>query len=149
MSVFVFMHECLISLGHLLYKSEWNAQHLKLSISSSAFQVPHFRLRRKPMIAITGITGNIGSQLASDLLAAHQSVRAIIRDPRKGQTWADQGCEVAVADINDAVALATAFQGADAVFILVPPNFDPQPGYPEARATAAVLTSALESTRPK
>jgi len=101
------------------------------------------------MIAITGITGNIGSQLASDLLAAHQSVRAIIRDPRKGQTWADQGCEVAVADINDAVALATAFQGADAVFILVPPNFDPQPGYPEARATAAVLTSALESTRPK
>jgi len=101
------------------------------------------------MIAITGITGNIGSQLAKNLLAAHQSVRAIVRDPRKGQTWAGQGCEVAVADINDPVALAAAFQGAEAVFLLVPPNFDPRPGFPEAYATAAALTSALESARPK
>jgi len=101
------------------------------------------------MIALTGITGNIGSQLASNLLAANQSVRAIIRDPRKGQTWADQGCEVAVADINDPTALSAALHGAEAVFILVPPNFDPQPGFLEAHATAAALKLALESARPK
>ena len=100
------------------------------------------------MIAITGITGNIGSQLARNLLAAGQTVRAVVRDVRRGQPWADLGCEVAVADINDAAALAQAFKGAEAVFLLVPPNFDPQPGFPEAHIIASSLTSALQAARP-
>jgi NAD(P)H dehydrogenase (quinone) len=100
------------------------------------------------MIAITGITGNIGSQLANPLLAARQSVRAVVRDIRKGQPWADLGCEIAAADINDAQSMAAAFQGADGVFILVPPIFDPQPGFPEAHAIAANLKFALESAHP-
>ena len=100
------------------------------------------------MIAITGITGNIGSQLAQALLAAHQSVRAVVRDIGKGEPWARLGCEVVQADIHDAQALAAAFQGAGAVFILVPPNFDPQPGFPEAHAIAAALNSALTASRP-
>ena len=32
--------------------------------------------------------------------------------------------------------------------MLVPPNFDPAPGFPEARATAASLKSALEKADP-
>jgi NAD(P)H dehydrogenase (quinone) len=100
------------------------------------------------MIAITGITGNIGSQIARNLLAAHQSVRAVVRDIRKGQSWAEQGCEVAQADIYDAQALAAAFNGAEAVFVLVPPIFDPAPGFPEAHAIAAALTTALNSAAP-
>jgi NAD(P)H dehydrogenase (quinone) len=100
------------------------------------------------MIAITGITGNIGSQIARNLLAEHQSVRAVVRDMRKGQSWAEQGCEVAQADIYDAQALAAAFHGAEAVFLLVPPIFDPAPGFPEAHAIAASLTEALTSAAP-
>ena len=100
------------------------------------------------MIAITGITGNIGSQIARNLLAAHQSVRAVVRDLRKGQSWADLGCDVAQADIYDAQALAAAFDGAEAVFILVPPTFDPASGFPEAHAISASLTAALSSARP-
>jgi NAD(P)H dehydrogenase (quinone) len=100
------------------------------------------------MIAITGITGNIGSQIARNLLAAHQSVRAVVRDIRKGQSWAEQGCEVVQADIYDVQSLAAAFQGAEAVFLLVPPIFDPAPGFPEAHAIAASLTAALSSAAP-
>ena len=100
------------------------------------------------MIAITGITGNIGSQIARNLVAAHQPVRAVVRDIRKGQSWAEQGCEVAQADIYDAQALAAAFHGAEAVFLLVPPIFDPAPGFPEAHAIAASLTAALSSATP-
>ena len=100
------------------------------------------------MIAITGITGNIGSQIARNLLAEHQSVRAVVRDSRKGQSWAEQGCEVAQADIYDTKALAAAFRGAEAVFLLVPPIFDPAPGFPEAHAIAASLTEALSSAAP-
>jgi uncharacterized protein YbjT (DUF2867 family) len=100
------------------------------------------------MIAVTGITGNVGSVVARHLLAAKQNVRGVLRDERKAQSWADAGCEIAIADIGDASTMAAAFAGAEAVFILVPPVFDPSPGFPEALATAATLKSALQSARP-
>jgi NAD(P)H dehydrogenase (quinone) len=103
---------------------------------------------KKTMFSITGITGNVGGQVARNLLAAGQLVRAVVRDIRKSDSWSERGCEVAKADINDAEALASAFEGADGVFVLVPPNFDPEPGFPEAHATAATLKSALERARP-
>jgi uncharacterized protein YbjT (DUF2867 family) len=100
------------------------------------------------MFAITGITGNIGGQVAMNLLAAHQSIRAVVRDVLKAEPWANRGCEVAVADIGDAQVLAAAFEGAEGVFVLVPPNFDPTPGFPEAQAIGAALKSAFEKARP-
>ena len=45
-------------------------------------------------------------------------------------------------------ALAAAFQGAEGVFVLVPPNFDPLPNFPEARAIGAALRSTLEAAGP-
>jgi NAD(P)H dehydrogenase (quinone) len=100
------------------------------------------------MFAITGITGNVGGETARTLLAAGQSVRAVARDARKAAAWVERGCAVAQADIHDAAALTSAFQGAEGVFVLVPPNFDPAPGFPEARTTAATLKSALAAARP-
>ena len=100
------------------------------------------------MFAITGITGNVGGNVARNLLAAGRTVRAVMRDVRKGGGWAQRGCELATADILDVAALASAFEGAEGVFVLVPPNFDPAPGFPEARATAATLKSAIERARP-
>jgi uncharacterized protein YbjT (DUF2867 family) len=100
------------------------------------------------MYAITGITGNVGGSVAHHLLAAGRSVRAVVRDIGKGDVWAKRGCEVVRADIADATSLASAFKDAEGVFVLVPPNFDPVPGLPEARATAASLKSALERTDP-
>ncbi len=101
------------------------------------------------MFAIMGVTGNIGGEVARRLLAAKKPVRAVMRDDRKAAVWADRGCEIALADIRDSAALATAFKGAEGVFVLVPSNFDPLPGFPEAQAIAAALHSALEKTRPE
>jgi NAD(P)H dehydrogenase (quinone) len=100
------------------------------------------------MFSITGITGNVGGNVAHHLMAAGRSVRAVVRDGSKGAAWAERGCEVAIADIADADALASAFKGAEGVFVLVPPNFDPASGFPEAREIAATLKSALEKARP-
>lgn len=100
------------------------------------------------MFAITGITGNVGGEVARNLLDAKQPIRAVVRNVLKGAAWAKLGCEVALADIDDATALARAFAGAAAVFVLVPSNFDPSPGLPEARATAAALQTALSAARP-
>ena len=77
------------------------------------------------MYAITGITGKVGGELGRRLLAARQMVRAIVRDAKKGEEWAALGCEVALAEMKDPIALAAAFAGATAVFILPPPEFDP------------------------
>jgi NAD(P)H dehydrogenase (quinone) len=100
------------------------------------------------MYAITGITGQIGVVIGRTLLAAKKPVRAVVRDAEKGKAWAARGCEVAVATIEDSLSLAAAFDGAEAVFALVPPNFDPQPGFSEAQMIAAALRSALETARP-
>ena len=100
------------------------------------------------MYAIMGITGQIGSAIGRILLAAKQPVRAVVRDAGKGQIWADRGCEIALANIEDTASLTAAFRGAEGVFVLVPPNFDPAPEFPEARAIAAALRTALEAARP-
>jgi NAD(P)H dehydrogenase (quinone) len=41
------------------------------------------------MFAITGITGNVGGNVARNLLAAGLPVRAVMRDVRKGDGWAN------------------------------------------------------------
>lgn len=100
------------------------------------------------MYAITGITGQVGSELGKQLLAAGLPVRAVVRDAAKGASWAAHGAEVALADVNDAAALTRAFSGADAVFVLLPPTFDPTEGFPEARRAIAALREALAAARP-
>jgi uncharacterized protein YbjT (DUF2867 family) len=100
------------------------------------------------MFAITGITGKVGGKTARRLLDAQQPVRAIVRNPNKGASWAGRGCEIAVADMGDAESLTSAFRGADGVFVLLPPNFDPTPGFPEVRARISALKSALLQAKP-
>ena len=100
------------------------------------------------MYAIMGVTGQIGSVIGRALLAAEQPIRAVVRDAGKAQVWADRGCEIALANIEDTASLTTAFRGVEGIFVLVPPNFDPAPEFPEARAIAAALRTALEAARP-
>ena len=72
------------------------------------------------MFAITGITGNVGGEVARNLLAAKQHVRAVVRDLGKCAAWAERGCDLSRADIGDASALAAAFEGVEGAFVLVP-----------------------------
>jgi NAD(P)H dehydrogenase (quinone) len=101
------------------------------------------------MYAITGVTGKVGGAVARALLTGGQSVRAVVRNPEKGQVWKDQGCEIALATIEDEASLTVAFQRAEGVFVLVPPNFDPSPEFSEAREIGKTLHSALAAARPK
>jgi uncharacterized protein YbjT (DUF2867 family) len=100
------------------------------------------------MYAITGITGKVGGALANTLLSANLPVRAVVRDPARAQAWAERGCELAVANMDDAASLAAAFAGATGVFILPPSEFDPSPGFSEARTVIDAVKTALEAARP-
>jgi NAD(P)H dehydrogenase (quinone) len=100
------------------------------------------------MVAVTGITGKVGSQVARGLLAQGQAVRAVVRSQAKGAEWAALGCDVFVASFDDAEAMTEAFSGMDGVFLMTPPNYDPEPGFPDAQRNAAALRAAIEASRP-
>ena len=100
------------------------------------------------MYAITGITGKVGGAVARTLLSAGQRVRAVVRDADKGRFWSDLGCEVAIAEMEDAEALTRASTDVTGVFVLPPPNFDPEPGFPEAKTVISAVRQALDATRP-
>ncbi|BAN27908.1 NmrA family NAD(P)-binding protein [Caballeronia insecticola] len=101
------------------------------------------------MYVITGITGQVGGALGNALLQEGRSVRAVVRDAKKGAPWAARGCEVALADMTDADALARAFEGASGVFILPPSEFDPAPGFPEAREVIDAIVAAVARVKPR
>jgi uncharacterized protein YbjT (DUF2867 family) len=100
------------------------------------------------MCSITGITGQVGGAVARALLANKRPVRAVVRDAGKGATWAARGCEVTVANIDDVAALTTSFANSEGVFVVLPPSFDPSPGFPEVRTITHAVRAALEAARP-
>jgi uncharacterized protein YbjT (DUF2867 family) len=101
------------------------------------------------MFVISGITGKVGAAVARCLLAAGQPVRAIVRDRSKGAPWAQLGCNIAVADMSSTEALTAAFEAAAGVFAMLPPVFDPAPGFPEAGGFTRSLREALARAKPE
>jgi NmrA-like family len=80
------------------------------------FRIPSktkFEGENKQMLAITGITGQGGGEVARNLLSAHKTVRGVVRDVGRGKVWAELGCHLVNADIYDAAALTAAFKGMD------------------------------------
>jgi len=100
------------------------------------------------MYVVLGATGQVGGAVARHLLEQKLSLRVVVRSAEKGEPFAAKGCEVAVADVLDTAALTLAFRGAENVFVLIPPLFDPSEGFPEARAIYASITTALKAARP-
>jgi len=100
------------------------------------------------MYAVMGITGKVGSAVASTLLAKGEKVRGIVRNPEKASEWQKQGVELFKADYDDVDALTAAFTGVAGVFVMVPPNFAPTPGFAETKATLKVLHEALSRALP-
>jgi uncharacterized protein YbjT (DUF2867 family) len=100
------------------------------------------------MFAITGVTGQVGGAVANSLLAEGALVRAVARNAGKASPWTARGCELAIAEMTDAAALARAFADVDGVFVLIPPIFDPSPDFAEARAVIASVREALAAVRP-
>jgi uncharacterized protein YbjT (DUF2867 family) len=74
------------------------------------------------MIVVTTPTGNIGSQVLNDLLANKEPIRVIARDPDRLAPEARKRVEVVVGSHSDGAVVTEAFQDADSVFWVVPPD---------------------------
>jgi uncharacterized protein YbjT (DUF2867 family) len=75
------------------------------------------------MFVVLGATGNTGSAVVETLLSKKQPVRVIVRSANKGAAWKAKGADVAVASLDDVSALTKALEGANGVYLLVPPNY--------------------------
>ncbi len=74
------------------------------------------------MYVVIGATGNTGSVVAEKLLAKREKVRVVGRDERKLERFKQKGAEAFAGDVTDASAMARAFAGAEAAYVMVPPN---------------------------
>ncbi|VVE68157.1 NmrA family transcriptional regulator [Pandoraea anapnoica] len=101
------------------------------------------------MYTVMGITGRVGGVIGHDLLTAGLPLRAIVQDPVKSSRWATLGGEIAVAENGDADALTNAFRGSEAVFVMLPPNADPELDFSHARHLIDAIVKALSATHPK
>ena len=96
------------------------------------------------MYIVIGATGNTGSVVAEKLLAKREKVRVVGRDERKLERFKQKGAEAFAGDVTDASAMARAFSGAEAAYVMVPPNLSSPNvrGYQERVNDA--LAAALE-----
>lgn len=75
------------------------------------------------MIVVTTPTGNIGHQVVERLLERGERVRVVVRDPGKLAASVRERVEVVMGSHGDAATIDRALDGADALFWLVPPDF--------------------------
>lgn len=99
------------------------------------------------MFVVAGVTGNVGSVVASELLAAGEKVRALVRDPAKAERWKSAGAELAVASLDDAGALTDALRGAEGFFTLLPPNYPATGIMGYMRRIAEATAKAVKESR--
>jgi nucleoside-diphosphate-sugar epimerase len=65
---------------------------------------------------LTGATGFIGREIASQLRAAGHDVRALVRDPARGERLKRIGVELHRGDVTERASLRSPMEGVDGVF---------------------------------
>ncbi|RDS81122.1 NAD-dependent epimerase/dehydratase family protein [Dyella monticola] len=100
------------------------------------------------MFTVMGVTGQVGSQVAHNLLRANKPVRVVVREAAKATEWLARGCDVTVASIEDRAGLAKAFAGTEGVFLMIPPDYDPAPGFPKIQTIIENVRAAVRAAKP-
>ena len=90
------------------------------------------------MIVVTAPTSSIGRKVLEHLLHSHEALRVVARDPSRLPPHVRERVQVVAGSHGDPAVVEQAFDGADAVFWLVPPD-------PRAVSVAAAY---VDFTRP-
>jgi uncharacterized protein YbjT (DUF2867 family) len=98
------------------------------------------------MFVVAGVSGNVGSVVADQLLAKGQKVKVLVRDAAKGAAWSKKGAEVAVGVLEDAAFLTGALKGAEGFFTLLPPNYQAAGFFATQRKTADAIAQAAKAS---
>lgn len=91
------------------------------------------------IVTVIGATGHIGNALADRLLARGVKVRAVARQRDKLETLVRRGASAHAGTLEDTAFVTEALHGADAAFLMTPPNY----GAPDMRAEQRRLSGSL------
>lgn len=98
---------------------------------------------------ITGGAGHISKPLAEALLAAGHQVTVIARNAANLQELVNKGAKAAIGSVTDVPFLTTAFAGADAVYIMNPPDYTSTTVKATLEQTGKNFTAALKANNIK
>lgn len=95
------------------------------------------------MYTVFGASGHTGRIVAEQLVAAGKPVRAVVRDAAK----APRGAEAFVADLTDRASVVKALAGAEAAYLVVPPDLKSRDLLGQNRAIAESYADGLRINR--
>ncbi|TXI00345.1 MAG: NmrA family transcriptional regulator [Rhizobium sp.] len=101
------------------------------------------------MYAILGASGKAGRTTVAALRKAGAPVRAVLRDPSKAEEFARLGCQIAIADINDPLALTDALKGASTVQVICPVDIRAPQARSSMMQSIESLSAALAAVEPQ
>ncbi len=100
------------------------------------------------MYTVIGATGHTGSLIAKRLLAQKKQVRVVGRSTERLSWLVSLGAEPFAADISNKEAVSRAFSGAEAAYVMIPPDLaNPDYAAYQDKVTEAIA-SALETEAP-
>lgn len=106
-----------------------------------------FTIKFLPMYVITGATGHTGKRISEQLLAAGKPVKVISRQAGKVADLVARGAVPAIGDLSDATFLTTTFEGATAVYLMIPPKWDVTDWRAYQRELTAAFVQALQAAK--
>ncbi|MEO6722797.1 MAG: NAD(P)H-binding protein [Ferruginibacter sp.] len=98
---------------------------------------------------VTGSAGHISQPLTEKLLSAGNEVVVIGRDAAKLQSLTDKGAVAAIGSLEDGPFLESTFAGADAAYLMIPPNFGAENFRQYQNNVASNFIAALKSNHIK
>jgi uncharacterized protein YbjT (DUF2867 family) len=100
------------------------------------------------MYVVTGATGHTGSFIAKKLLAQGKKVRVVGRSAERLSSLVSLGAEPFQADITNKENVARAFSGAQAAYVMIPPEMAAPDFAAYQNAVTEAVGSALEKGVP-
>src|ERR1700723_1490122 len=99
------------------------------------------------MIVIVGATGHTGRPAAEALLAKGEKIRAVGRDAKKLEPLAQKGAEAFVGNVEDTASMTKAFEGATAVYLVLPEDISNQDLRAHQERVSDSFAAAVEKAR--
>ena len=97
------------------------------------------------MICVFGASGNTGGAAAAYLLKNGKKIRVVARHREKLEALAKAGAECCVGDLEDKGVVREALAGAEAAYLLVPPNMTTDDFRAYQDRVAETLASGVEA----
>lgn len=99
------------------------------------------------MIVITGATGHTGRPAAEALLAKGEKVRVVGRDAKRLDPLVQKSAEAFVGNVEDVAFVTKAFEGATAVYLVLPEDISNQELRAHQELVSECYAAAIASSR--